>query len=198
METRIILENYIREYYANWLRCSQQWCEWNGIPQEAYDLLADVLETLCRRPDTQLLDMLAHEKVGDPKLFFYVRKTLRYKILDYRFNRYQFKYPLCRFADVQYSDDQTEISNELFDAFRVEEAKFRSDDFIDIHRQYGGTGRLTRFVTHAKTKYGVRTVVRYQTITEDGHCRQFGRRTSAIEFLANQNAEAKTGKEVCR
>lgn len=179
------LETYVRRYYDDWLRCSRRWCSMNGIPQEAYDLLADVLESLCRKSDALLSDMLSHENNGDKKLFYYVRKALRYTILNYRFNRYRVTCPLDLFSDVQYSETQTEIPCELFDAFRVEEAKFRSDDFIGPNQQYDGTGRLTRFVTHAKTNYGVRTIVRYQTTTHDGRHKQFGRRTSAIAFLTS-------------
>ena len=74
------LETYVRRYYDDWLRCSRRWCSMNGIPQEAYDLLADVLESLCRKSDALLSDMLSHENNGDKRLFYYVRKALRYTI----------------------------------------------------------------------------------------------------------------------
>lgn len=183
METREKLDGYICRYYDDWLRCSQRWCSMFGIPQEAYDLFADVLESLCRKPEAQLSEMIALEEVGERKLFFFVRKALRYTILDYRFNRYRISCTLDLFSDVQHPEVRTEITDELFDAFREEEAKFRADDFIDPGRQYDGSGRLARYVTHIKTPYGARTLVRYQSTTQDGHVRQFGRRTSAIAFL---------------
>lgn len=187
------LETYIRRYYDSWLGCSRRWCSLNGIYQEAYDLLADVLEWLCRRSETQLLDMLAHEEAGDRKLFFFVRKTLHYKILYYRLNRCRISCTPDLLADVPCSDVQTEIPEELFDAFRVEEAKFRSDDFFDLGQQYNGTGRLTRYVTHVKTSYGVRASARYIAATETGRRRQFERRKSAIAFLQNPPPPEKSG-----
>lgn len=183
METREKLDGYICRYYDDWLRCSQRWCSMFGIPQEAYDLLADVLESLCHRPDAQLSEMIAHEEVGSRMLFFYTRKMLHNAILNYRTRRYRVSCTLDLFSDVQHPEVQTEIPDELFNSFRVEEAKFRADDFIDPGRQYDGTGRLTRYVTHVKTPHGARTLVCYQSTTQDGHIRRFSRRTSAIASL---------------
>lgn len=181
------LETYIRRYYDDWLGCSRRWCAWNGIPQEAYDLLADVLESLCYKSDALLSDMFSHEKNGERKLFYYVRKALRYTILNYRFRRYQPCSTFDSLSDVLHSDADTEIPDELFDAFRIAEAKFRADDFIDPGLQYDGVGRLTRYVTRLRTSYGYQVTVRYIATAKDGHRRQFRRRTSAIAFLASQN-----------
>lgn len=182
------LEPYIRRYYNDWLGCSRRWCSMNGIPQEAYDLLADVLESLCRKSDALLSDMLSHENNGDKKLFYYVRKTLRYTILKYRFHKYQPCNTLDLLSDVQHSECKTEIPDELFDTFRINEAKLRADDFIDPGLEYDGVGRLTRYVTRLKTNYGYRLTARYVATAKNGHCRQFARRTSAITFLADQNS----------
>ena len=98
------LETYVRRYYDDWLRCSRRWCSMNGIPQEAYDLLADVLESLCRKSDALLSDMLSHENNGDKKLFYYVRKALRYTILNYRLRQYHPCKTLALLSGVQHGN----------------------------------------------------------------------------------------------
>lgn len=182
------LETYVRRYYDDWLRCSRRWCSMNGIPQEAYDLLADVLESLCRKSDALLSDMLSHENNGDKRLFYYVRKALRYTILKYRLHQYHPCKTLDLLSDVQHSECKTEISDKLFDTFRIDEAKLRADDFIDPGLQYDGVGRLTRYVTRVKTNYGYRVSVRYIAAAKNGQRCQFERRTSAIAFLADKKS----------
>lgn len=81
----------------------------------------------------------------------------------------------------------TEVSAELFAAFRETEAMFRSDDFIDAGPQYGGHGRLTRYVTRLKGRDGFHPIIKYQVSFPDGFRRQFNRRSSAISFLAGRN-----------
>ena len=71
---------------------------------------------------------------------------------------------------------------------RIDEAKLRADDFIDPGLQYDGVGRLTRYVTRLKTNYGYRLTIRYIAAAENGHRRQFERRTSAIALLAEQKS----------
>lgn len=159
-----------------------------GIRPEADDLLADVLESLCRRSDAFQLDLLAHEQTGDRKLFFYVRKALRLEALAYKATKHRITYPidLCRFLSDEPQPDR-EVSDKLFAAFREVEARLRADDFIDAGPQYGGNGSLCRYVTRRTGKYGFYPTIKYQVTLPDGSRRLFCCRSSAIAFLTGQN-----------
>lgn len=81
MQTREMLDEYIRRYYDDEMSWSRRWCLLLDIPQESYDLLADVQESLCRKPEAQLSNLISREENGERILFFYIRKALRYTIL---------------------------------------------------------------------------------------------------------------------
>ena len=178
---------YISRYYDDWRRSSRRWCLFLGILPDADDVLSDVLESLCRRPETFQLDLLAHEQAGERPLLFYVLGALRKKALRYA-QKYRMHYSVESFPQLIENDGaDTEVSAELFAAFRETEAMFRSDDFIDAGPQYGGHGRLTRYVTRLKGRDGFHPIIKYQVSFPDGFRRQFNRRSSAISFLAGRN-----------
>lgn len=74
---------YISRYYDDWRRSSRRWCSFLGILPDADDVLSDVLESLCRRPESFHLDLLAREQAGERPLLFYVLGALRKKALRY-------------------------------------------------------------------------------------------------------------------
>lgn len=190
------LETYISRYYDDWLQCSRRWCSMLGIPQESYDLLADVLLSLCQKPEGQLQELLGHERDGDRKLFFYVRKTVRLQIFSFRREKFRPACSIDLLPNLAYSDDMQELPDKMFEAFRAEEAKIRSDDFFDPEQIYTGDGRLTRFVTFIKTQQGYRIRVKFDA-AKDGQRRQFYRRSSAIAFLAGQNPPPEKNRWIC-
>lgn len=187
METGAILDKYIREYYADWLLCSQRWCSMLGIPNEAYDLLADVLLSLCQKPAMKVLEMIEHEEAGDRKLFFYVRKAIRLTIYDFRARRARHFIALDFLPNLQPEQDCNETADELFDQFREVTAVTRADDFIDINNPYMGQGWISRCVVTVKSTHGRIPRVRYAVSSTTGHQHQFGCRSSAVAFLAKQN-----------
>lgn len=178
---------YISRYYDDWRRSSQRWCSFLGILPDADDVLSDVLESLCRRPEAFQLDLLAHEQAGERPLLFYVLGALRKRAIRY-VRKYRIHCSVECFPQLIENDEaDTEVSAELFAAFRETEAMFRSDDFIDAGPQYGGHGRLTRYVTRLKGRDGFHPIIKYQVSFPDGFRRQFSRRSSAISFLAGRN-----------
>lgn len=187
MELHEALEKYIRLYYSDWLGCSRRWCSMLGIPQEAYDLLADVLESLCRKPESKLQDMIAHEEADDRKLFFYVRRAIRLQILEYRTRKYRQVCSVDLLPHLQRADEQQETSDEMFSDFREVEAKMRADDFVDPRCVFNGRGRIYRCVAAVSVAGNLRLAVRYDAVTTKGLHRQFGRHSSAVAFLAGQN-----------
>lgn len=124
------LEPYIAKYYERWLSYSQQLCHRWRIGREAYDLMADALEDICRKTDDKLLDLLVQEKKGSPKLFFYVRKAIRYEAIYFLKWKYRAMADIEKHAfhlsAVEEDDETGEPSNELREA----EAKLRDDSFI--------------------------------------------------------------------
>lgn len=181
------LETYIRRYYSDWLGCSRRWCSMLGIPQEAYDLLADVLESLCRKPESKLQDMIAHEEADDRKLFFYVRRAIRLQILEYRTRKYRQTCSVDLLPHLRYADDEQEASDEMFSEFREVEAKMRADDFVDPRCVFNGRGRIYRCVLAVRAANGKRPRVFYSAVAATGLNRNFGRLSSAVAFLAGQN-----------
>lgn len=88
-------------------------------------MLSDVLESLCRRPESFHLDLLAREQAGERPLLFYVLGALRKKALRYA-QKSRITCSIECFPQL-IEDDQpdTEVSAELFTAFRDVEAAFR-------------------------------------------------------------------------
>lgn len=187
METRAILDKYIRKYYADWLFCSQRWCSMLGIPNEAYDLLADALLVLCKKSDMKVLEMIEHEEAGDRKLFFYVRKIIRLTIYDYRSSRARHFIAFDLLPNLQPKSEYDEVADELFDQFREVTAVTRADDFIDINNPYAGHGWINRCVVTVQSSHNRIPRVRYAVSSTTGCRRQFGRRSSAVAFLTKQN-----------
>lgn len=182
------LTPYISRYYDDWRRGSRRWCSFLGILPYADDVLSDVLESLCRRPEAFQFDLLAREQAGERPLLFYVFGALRTEAILYA-QKYRVTCSIERFPQLKENDDGSdqEVSAEPFAAFREVEAIFRSDDFIDESLQYGGHGRLYRYVTRRTGKHGFYPMIKYQVHLPDGSRRQFSRRSSAIAFLAGQN-----------
>lgn len=183
------LTPYISRYYDDWRRSSRRWCSFLGILPYADDVLADVLESLCRRPEAFQVDLLAREQAGERPLLFYVFGALRTEAILYA-QKYRVTCSIERFPQLKENDDGSdqEVSAEPFAAFREVEAIFRSDDFIDAGLLYGGHGRLYRYVTRRTGKHGFYPMIKYQVHLPDGSRRQFSRRSSAIAFLAGQNS----------
>lgn len=77
------LTPYISRYYDDWRRGSRRWCSFLGILPYADDVLSDVLESLCRRPEAFQLDLLAREQAGERPLLFYVFGALRTEAILY-------------------------------------------------------------------------------------------------------------------
>lgn len=149
------LTPYISRYYDDWRRGSRRWCSFLGILPYADDVLSDVLESLCRRPEAFQLDLLAREQAGERPLLFYVFGALRTEAILYA-QKYRVTCSIERFPQLIENDgSDTEMSAEPFAAFREVEAIFRSDDFIDAGLLYGGHGRLYRYVTRrtGKTRF---------------------------------------------
>lgn len=179
------LENYISRYYDDWLRYSRRWCSMCGIPREAYDLFADVLESLCYRPEAQVLDMLAREEAGDRNLFFYIRKAIRLEIYNYRARRYRATCSTDKLMCLlQERPEDNDAADELFNQFREVEAHLRADDYVDPRLIYNGKGSVSRFVTHVKRLQSIRPEVRYAVGPRSGR-RSFNRYSSAVAFLQN-------------
>ena len=125
------LTPYISRYYDDWRRGSRRWCSFLGILPYADDVLSDVLESLCRRPEAFQLDLLAREQAGERPLLFYVFGALRTEAILYA-QKYRVTCSIERFPQLIENDgSDTEMSAEPFAAFREVEAIFRSDDFID-------------------------------------------------------------------
>lgn len=181
---------YISRYYDDWRRSSRRWCSLLGILPDADDVLSDVLESLCRRPEAFQLDLLAHEQAGERPLLFYVLGALRKMALLYRKRKYRMPFPIDDIANlsglIENDGADTEVSAELFAAFREVEAAFRGDDFIDAGPQYSGNGYLCRYVVGRKRKHSCSPSVRYRVRTPDGCIGGFSRRNSAIAFLAGR------------
>lgn len=177
---------YISRYYDDWRRSSRRWCSFLGILPDADDVLSDVLESLCRRSEAFQFDLLAREQSGERPLLFYVLGALRTEAIRYA-QKSRITCSIERFPQLIENDGaDTEVSAELFAAFREVEAIFRGDDFIDAGLQYGGHGRLTRYVTRIKRKHGFYPIIKYQVSFSDGSRHQFSRRSSAIAFLAGK------------
>lgn len=182
---------YISRYYDDWRRSSRRWCSFLGILPDADDVLSDVLESLCRRSEAFQFDLLAREQSGERPLLFYVLGALRTEAICYA-QKSRITCSIERFPQlIENNGADTEVSAELFAAFREVEAIFRGDDFIDEDLQYGGYGRLTRYVTRIKGKHGFRPIIKYLVSLSDGSRRQFCRRSSAIAFLAGRNTPPK-------
>ena len=181
---------YISRYYDDWRRSSRHWCSFLGILPDADDVLSDVLESLCRRPEAFQLDLLAREQAGERPLLFYVLGALRKMALLYRKRKYRMPFPIDDIANlsglIENDGADTEVSAELFAAFREVEAAFRDDDFIDAGPQYSGNGYLCRYVVVRKRKHSFTPSVRYRVRTPDGCIGGFSRRNSAIAFLAGR------------
>lgn len=195
------LTPYISRYYDDWRRGSRRWCSFLGILPYADDVLSDVLESLCRRPEAFQFDLLAREQAGERPLLFYVFGALRTEAILYA-QKYRVTCSIERFPQLKENDDGSdqEVSAEPFAAFREVEAIFRSDDFIDESLQYGGHGRLYRYVTRRTGKHSFYPMIKYQVHLPDGSRRQFSRRSSAIAFLAGQNPPPgnRTGNQLKR
>lgn len=123
------LEPYIAKYYDRWLNYSQYICCRFGIRQEAYDIMADVLVEFCLKSDEALSDLLRHEQRGDRKLFYFVRRAILFRTVDFLKGR--------RYASTDIDahtfhlaasddDDLPDLPNEVREA----EARFRDDSFI--------------------------------------------------------------------
>lgn len=124
------LELYLAKYYDRWLSYSQRLCRRWGIGREAYDIMADALEDICRKADSQLLDLLEHEKEGDPKLFFYVRKTIFFEAIYFLKWKYRAMADLEKHAFYLSADREDNEQDELSNELREAEAKFRDESFI--------------------------------------------------------------------
>lgn len=178
---------YISRYYDDWRRSSRRWCSFLGILPDTDDVLSDVLESLCRRPEAFQLDLLAREQAGERQLLFYVLGALRKKALRYA-QKHRMLCSIESFPQLIENDEaDTEVSAELFAAFRETEAMLRSDDFFEAGLHYGGQGHLSRYVTRRAGKHGFYPVIKYQVRLRDGTKRQFLIRSSAIAFLAGRN-----------
>lgn len=76
------LEPYISNYYDRWLSYSQYICTRLGIRREVYDIVGDVMEELCQKPDIVLTDFLQEEQQGNKKLRNYVTRMIHFKAID--------------------------------------------------------------------------------------------------------------------
>lgn len=187
METRIVLEQYVRKYYDHWLGCSHRWCSMLGIPGEAYDLFADALLDLCQKPEAKLRDLVEHEERGDRKLFFYVRRMIRLSVYEYKVRKAHRCYLTECPPEPLQNPEIAEIPEDLFNQFREVTAVMRADDFVNLKEQYTGAGRIYRFVTCLKRPSGVVCTVKYEACSTTGQRRQYVHRSRAVAFLAQQN-----------
>lgn len=123
------LEPYIAKYYNRWLNYSQYICGHYGIRREAYDIMADVLVEFCLKPEDVLLDLLHHEQRSNRKLFYFVRRAILFRAVDFLEDR--------RYASIDIEahtfhlaapdeDDLPDLPNEVREA----EARFRDESFI--------------------------------------------------------------------
>lgn len=179
------LETYIERYYNDWLQCSRRSCSALGIRQEAEDILADVLESFCRRSEERQLDMLAHEQAGDPKLFFYIRKAIHIRACLFRKNvrisRSIDEYPYLPCLREQ-EREEWNMDEEQFVRFRNAEAKLRADDYIDPELLYDGHSHINRYVLCSTS----RVKIVYTAFLDSKRKRNCGRYSSAVAFLRNQ------------
>lgn len=65
-----VIDDYISKRYDRWLDYSSYWCTQAGIPDEAVDVLNEVLCDLLQKPEKQLLEL-------------YGKKSGQYRELDY-------------------------------------------------------------------------------------------------------------------
>lgn len=176
------MDIYIRKYYTSLLSCSRYWCSIWGIPSEAYDLLMTALETLCRKPESILQDLIRHELAGEKKLFFYTRKVVYYKIAAY--GSMAKSRPLCSLDEaigVLDNSEEPDVSDERFARLREVEALTRSDDYMERGISYEGHGTIRRIVTYSGRKRY--PVVRYHARRENGEKRSFSCLAAAAAFL---------------
>lgn len=149
------LTPYISRYYDDWRRSSRRWCSFLGILPYADDVLSDVLESLCRRPEAFQFDLLAREQAGERPLLFYVFGALRTEAILYA-QKYRVTCSIERFPQLIENDgSDTEMSAEPFAAFREVEAIFRSDDFIDARPAVWRPRTLVSLCdpSHGKTRF---------------------------------------------
>ena len=98
------LTPYISRYYDDWRRGSRRWCSFLGILPYADDVLSDVLESLCRRPEAFQFDLLAREQAGERPLLFYVFGALRTEAILYA-QKYRVTCSIERFPQLKENDD---------------------------------------------------------------------------------------------
>lgn len=159
-----------------------------GCPGETYDLLADALEVLCRKPESVLLDLIRHELAGEKKLFFYTRKILHFVIIRYgAAERNRHLCPLNEALCLLEESGGLGDADENFARSREVEALFRSDDYMELRYVSRGTGSIRRSVTYTGRKRY--PVVRYRARREDGKNRSFSCLSAARAFLSPPSNE---------
>lgn len=122
------LEPYIAKYYDRWLNYSQYICTHWGIRREAYDIVGDVMEELCQKPDIVLVDFLREELQGNKKLCNYVKRMVLFTAADVAKSRMQTISTDSYIIQCVPGDDHEQSS--CTDAMREAEAALREDSFI--------------------------------------------------------------------
>lgn len=73
----IIVEKYIGKRYERWLDYASYQCELAGMPEEAYDVLNEVLYSLLQKDSRKLEKLIEARKNGYTELDFFVLKMIR-------------------------------------------------------------------------------------------------------------------------
>lgn len=74
------INNYIAKRYDRWLDYAKYYCNLVGIPDEANDVLNEVLCSLLAKNRTYLLGMLHSRKNGHTELDFFVLKMIKLNV----------------------------------------------------------------------------------------------------------------------
>lgn len=75
-----LVEKYIRRRYERWLDYAVYHCGLVGIPDEANDVLNEVLCSLLQKDDAKLQQLLSAKKNGCTELDFFVLKMIKLNV----------------------------------------------------------------------------------------------------------------------
>lgn len=122
-----IIENYITKRYDRWLDYAAYHCGLNGMPEEAMDVLNEVLCSLLTKDNRMLEQLLQQKKNGYTELDFFVLRMIKLNATSDT-SSYRSKYrPMPVDRNVDYTrieiedmqDTQEDTPTSIFNRFEV-------------------------------------------------------------------------------
>lgn len=122
----IIVEKYINKRYERWLDYASYHCELAGMPEEAYDVLNEVLYSLLQKDYRKLEKLIEAKKNGYTELDFFVLRMIKLNATSDT-SPYRSKYrPMPVDKNVDYSQLEIEdVQEEVVDKNELILQRFR-------------------------------------------------------------------------